>query len=183
LNNQPEHIIQGCLQNDRKYQEILYKEYYPVMIRICQRYTNDLDEAGAVYNEAMFKVFQKIGQFNHEGPFEGWVKRVVVNTCIDHCRRFTHQPVDDVQDKVATVQPHAYSRLGANEIMALIRELPKNTSLVFNLYVLEGYKHHEIAEILGISTGTSKWHLNEARKILKSKIESLSNLQFYLHAI
>lgn len=180
------HIISGCLNGDRKCQELLYKEHYPVMIRICMRFTNDLDEAGGLYNEAMIKVFNKIGQFNHDGSFEGWVKRIVINTCIDHSRRvakITYQPIDELHQEPAPVLPEVYSRLAAADIMQLVRELPKNTALVFNLHVLEGYKHQEIAELLGISDGTSKWHLNEARKILKIKIDQLLNQQLYLHAI
>lgn len=180
------HIIMGCLQGDRKCQELLYKAHYPVMIRICQRFANDLDEAGGLYNEAMLKVFNKIGQFNHDGSFEGWIKRIVINTCIDYSRRvsrITYQPVHEMYQEPAPVMPEVYARLGAADIMQLVRELPKNTSLVFNLHILEGYKHQEIASMLGISEGTSKWHLNEARKILKQKLEQLLNQQLYLHAI
>lgn len=180
------HIISGCLNGDRKCQEWLYKEHYPVMIRICQRFATDLDEAGGLYNEAMLKVFNKIGQFNHDGSFEGWVKRIVINTCIDYSRRvskITYQPIHDLYQEPTPVMPEVYARLAAADIMQLVRELPKNTSLVFNLHVMEGYKHQEIAGMLGISEGTSKWHLNEARKILKQKIDHLLNQQLYLHAI
>lgn len=185
LSYNQEHIIGGCLQGDRKSQELLYTGMYPVMIKICQRYCSDLQEAGALYNEGMLKVFGKIQQYNHEGSFEGWVKRIMVNTCIDFCRRqvkFQVKSLEHVDTESFSVAPEAYGRIGANDILALVRELPKNTALVFNLHVLEGYKHHEIAELVGITSGTSKWHLNEARKLLKQKLEKLSNSQFYLHA-
>jgi RNA polymerase sigma-70 factor, ECF subfamily len=180
------HIIKGCLEGDRKCQERLYKEHYSVMIRICLRFASDLDEAGALYNESMLKVFNKIAQFSHEGSFEGWVKRIVINTCIDYSRRvaqITYQPIHDMYQEPAPVMPEVYARLAAVDIMQLVRQLPKNTALVFNLHVMEGYKHQEIADILGISEGTSKWHLNDARKILKQKIDQLLNQQLYLHAI
>jgi RNA polymerase sigma-70 factor, ECF subfamily len=186
LASEEAHIITGCLTGDRKSQEWLYQQHYPVMIRICQRFTNDLDEAGGLYNEAMMKVFKKIDQFNHDGSFEGWVKRIVINTCIDYSRRVAHityQPVHEMYHEPAPVLPEVYARLAAADIMQLVRELPKNTALVFNLHILEGYKHQEIATMLGISEGTSKWHLNEARKILKIKIDQLLNQQLYLHAI
>lgn len=155
------------------------------MIKICQRYTNDLQEAGALYNEGMLKVFSRIHQYNFEGSFEGWMKRVVVNTCIDHCRKqakFHTVAPEFTEAGNFSVPPEAWSRMQAGELMQLVRQLPKNTALVFNLHVIEGYKHHEIAELVGITTGTSKWHLNEARKILKQKIEQLLNQQFYLNA-
>jgi RNA polymerase sigma-70 factor, ECF subfamily len=186
LASEEAHIITGCLNGDRKSQEWLYKQHYPVMIRICQRFANDLDEAGGLYNEAMMKVFKKIDQFNHDGSFEGWIKRIVINTCIDYSRRVAniiYQPIHEMYQEPTPVLPEVYGRLAAADIMQLVRELPKNSALVFNLHILEGYKHQEIATLLGISEGTSKWHLNEARKILKIKIDQLLNQQLYLHAI
>jgi RNA polymerase sigma-70 factor, ECF subfamily len=180
-----DHIISGCLRADRKSQELLYTSMYPVMIKICHRYCTDLQEAGSLYNEGMLKVFGKISQYGHEGSFEGWIKRIMVNTCIDHCRRqvkFQTKPLEHTDSESWSVSPEVYGRINAGDIMMLVRELPKNTGLVFNLHVIEGYKHHEIAELVGITAGTSKWHLNEARKLLKQKLENLSNQQLYLHA-
>ena len=145
------------------------------MIRICLRYVSgDTDHAGALFNQAMLKIFKNIGQFRHEGEFLGWVRKVVVNVCIDHCRiktKFTAIDITETKEHVLPVLPDIYHKLSAADILQLVHQLPKNTGLVFNLFVLEGYKHDEIAQILGISGGTSKWHLNEARRILKDKIE------------
>ena len=106
----------------------------------------------------------------------GWVRRIIVNTCIDHCRknvRFKTVGEDKAHEAVLPVIPEVYDRLNAHEILSLVYQLPKNSGFVFNLFVLEGYKHEEIAKILGISVGTSKWHLNEARRLLKLKLEEV----------
>lgn len=181
-----EQIIEGCLKADPKCQEELYLHCYPSMIKICSRYARDADEAGALYNEAMLKIFSNIRQFKGETVLEAWVRKIVVNTCIDHCRKqakFDYQPVNEIIERSVTIHPDIYNRLAAADVMLLIKELPGNTALVFNLYVMEGYKHEEVACILGIATGTSKWHLNEARRLLKSKLDALLKKEIYHNAI
>jgi RNA polymerase sigma-70 factor (ECF subfamily) len=166
---------------------MLYRHCYPDMIKICLRYVfGDADHAGALYNQAMLRVFTNIEQFSNRGEFLGWVRKVVVNVCIDHCRtkaRFRLIEITDSCDYVLPVLPEVYHKLSGNDILNLIYELPKNTGLVFNLFVMEGYKHGEIAALLGISAGTSKWHLNEARRLLKEKIESLFKKENLANAI
>jgi len=157
------------------------------MIRICLRYCNGQpDIAGGIYNQAMLKVFQHIDQYAGKSEFEGWVRKIVVNTCIDHCRSsvtFETTNYNEMDPNLLPIIPDAYSRIHSSEIVKLIHELPKNTGLVFNLYVMEGYKHEEIGKILGISAGTSKWHLNEARKRLKQKLETLFTKEYLANAI
>lgn len=156
------------------------------MIKLCTRYARDIDEAGAIYNEAMLKVFGRLHQYKGAGELQGWIRRIVVHTCIDHCRRqarFAHQPVEDVTDRAVTVEPDIYNRFSSGEVVKLLQQLPRNTALVFNLFVLEGYSHGEIAQLLGIATGTSKWHLNEARRLLKEKIDSVLIKKTYLNEI
>jgi RNA polymerase sigma-70 factor (ECF subfamily) len=97
--------------------------------------------------------------------------------------KFSHQPVDDISSNNITVDPDVYSRLGGNDVIRMLKELPRNTSLVFSLFVLEGYKHDEIGQLLGISAGTSKWHLNEARRLLKNKMDSIQKKEIYSNAI
>jgi RNA polymerase sigma-70 factor (ECF subfamily) len=145
-----------------------------------------MDEAAAIFNEAMLKVFKTLHQFESRGDFMGWVQRIVVNTCIDHCRRqakFTHSPIDQVPDESFSLNPDIYERLSALDVIGLLQELPRNTALVFNLFVLDGYKHEEIGQLLGISGGTSKWHLNEARRLLKHKLENLLKKEIYSNVI
>lgn len=144
------------------------------MIAICLRYTRGLsDEAGSIYNRAMLNVFQHIHEYREAGDPGAWIRKIVVNCCIDHCRCRTKFNADELSDTTDVLQviPEVYNRIAAGEVMALVHELPVNTGLVFNLFVLEGYKHGEIAKILGISPGTSKWHLNEARRLLKQKLD------------
>ncbi len=171
-------IIEACIAGDRKAEEELYRECYPHMIKVCLRYAfGDPANAGAHFNAAMLKVFRSLHQFKHEGAFLGWVRRIVVTVCIDHYRlKLAYKPVEynSTMDDVLVTVPETYARISGTEIMKLVHELPRNTGVVFNLFVLEGYKHDEIAFILGISPGTSKWHLSEARRLLKQKLDSLS---------
>ena len=156
------------------------------MLKVCIRYSRDNDEAGALYNEGMLKVFKNIGQFRNEGDFEGWIRRIMVNTCVDHCRKqakFKHQPLEAIIETSISVDPDIYQRLSGADIISLMQGLPRNTVLVFNLFVLEGYKHEEIGTLLGISGGTSKWHLNEARRLLKLKLETILKKEIYSNAI
>ena len=171
------HIIESCKKNDAVAQEQLYRQCYAGMIRICMRYASgDINEAGAMYNQAFLKVFKNIHQYKGEGEFEAWIRRIVVNTCIDHYRskiKFRAVKWSEQSADVLPVMPEVYNRISGNEIISLVNELPRNTALVFNLFVMEGYKHEEIGKMIGISAGTSKWHMNEARKLLEQKLETL----------
>jgi len=176
-----QNIIEACKQKDPQVQEKLYRHYYPPMIKLCQRYSKgNNEEAGAIYNQAMLKVFQNIHQFKGPGEPGGWIKRIVINCCIDHCRGNSQHETEELTDTADILQviPDTYNRLSANEVLDLIRELPTNTGLVFNLFVMEGYKHEEIGKLLGISAGTSKWHLNEARRLLKLKLETFFKKEY-----
>jgi RNA polymerase sigma-70 factor (ECF subfamily) len=181
-----EHIITGCLQSNSKSQELLYKYCYPEMLKVCSGYAVDNNNAAIFYNDAMFKVFNSLQQYKGEGSFMGWVRRIVVNTCIDHCRknaRYAEKELNEEHTNENSTYPEVYNTISGKEIVQLIKELPVNTALVFNLYVMEGYKHSEISERLGISVSTSKWHLSEGRRLLKDKLDSLLTKEFYLHAI
>jgi RNA polymerase sigma-70 factor, ECF subfamily len=182
VDNSPTHIINGCIAKDAKSQEKLYQYMYPEMMKVCIRYTINLEDAAMLYNEAMLKVFNKVQQYKFEGSFNGWVKRVVMNTCIDYCRKKVsynrHQYLEETKVDTIAISPEVYANLEAKEIMQLVTQLPKNTAIVFNMFVLDGYKHLEIAAVLGITEGTSKWHLNEARRLLKIKLEELNTGKF-----
>ena len=171
------HIISGCREGEARSQEALYHHCYAAFIKICFRYAGgDADIAGSLFNSAMLKVFAKIGSFRNEGEVMGWIRKIVVNCCIDHCRLKTSFNTIDLTEGIEytkPVVPEIYNRLSGNEVVALLFQLPKNTGFVFNLFVLEGYKHEEIAALLGISVGTSKWHMNEARRLLKKKLQTL----------
>ena len=156
------------------------------MIKLCFRYTKgNRDEAGTIYNQAMLKVFQNIHQYQGTGEPGAWIRRIVVNCCIDHCRSNVRAATEELSDTADILQviPDTYNRISANEVLDLIHELPAHTGLVFNLFVIEGYKHDEIGKILGISAGTSKWHLNEARRLLKLKLENLVQKEYLSNGI
>jgi RNA polymerase sigma-70 factor, ECF subfamily len=177
-------MIEGCLQQNRKSQEQLYRHCHAPMLRVCRLYVWQPQEAAALYNAAMLKVFTGIGQYANKGDLMAWVRRIVVNTCIDHCRqqaRFVTQPLEGVQEEDYAIDPDVYAQLSASDSIQLLQGLPPASAMVFNLFAIEGYKHQEIAELLGISAGTSKWHLNEARRLLKQRLQNITNLSMYSH--
>ena len=176
MTNGEEHIniVKGCQQRDRKAQEALYKAYYKVMITICLRYTKSEDDAVEVLNNGFLKVFQHIQRYEPaQASLYTWIRTIVVNSCLDFIRKKNRMQVH--QELNANVEVHVpadvVNRLKASDLLALIRTLPPSTGAVFNLYVIEGYSHKEIGGLLGISEGTSKWHLSEARKQLQQKIK------------
>lgn len=125
-------IIEGCKQQNPQSQKELYRGCHAGMFKLCIRYATDMDEAAAIFNEAMLKVFNTLHQFAGRGDFMGWVRRIVVNTCIDHCRRqakFTHSPIEQVPDDSFSLNPDVYERLSARDVISLLQELPRNTAL------------------------------------------------------
>ena len=174
------------MQQNPLSQEQLYRGCYAPMIKVCSRYANDIDEAGALYNESMLKVLTRLPQYNNKGELMAWIRRIVVNTCIDHCRRqvkFAGQSIDALHEEAIRVDPDVYKRFSGGDVIRLLQDLPRNTALVFNLFVMEGYKHDEIGQLLGISAGTSKWHLNEGRRLLKNKLDIILKNETYSNAI
>jgi RNA polymerase sigma-70 factor (ECF subfamily) len=176
-------IIEGCLRNDRRSQEAIFKLFYGKMMVVCMRYTNDRDTAQEVLQEGFMKVFEKLGAFDHKGSFEGWVRRIVANTAIDAIRRSKKNPIltdndndfkiggENPMEKQETIE---LGELKAEMAMEAIQKLSPAYRTVFNLYVLEEYSHKEIAEMLGISEGTSKSNLAKA----KMNLQKILNKQF-----
>jgi RNA polymerase sigma-70 factor (ECF subfamily) len=187
LSDIPNDIIEGCRQRNKQQQEQLYRLAYLAMMKVCLRYAADEQDAGAIYNTAMLKVFTSMEQYKAKGPVMAWIRRIMVNCCIDHCRQqlkfVTAGNLYDVAAETIHISPEAYDRFSAAETMKLLIELPGNTAIVFNLFAIEGYKHAEIAKVLHITTGTSKWHLNEARRLLKMKLDTFLKKEIYSDAI
>lgn len=159
-------------------QEQLYRHCYPEMIRVCQRYACDMDGAGIIFNNAMLRVFKNIHIYRNEGKLLGWVKTIVINCSIDFVKqqnKFREQAASNLDEYEINIPAEVLSKVSAKEIQKIIRELPKATATVFNLYIYEGFTHKQVAESLGISEGTSKWHVNEGRKLLKAKLENFIN--------
>lgn len=179
-------LIEGCLKNDRRSQEKLFKLYYGKMLGVCMRYSNDRDSAEEVLQEGFIKIFEKLERFDYKGSFEGWIRRIMANTAIDHIRKSKKDPIlsdNDEDFKLGSENPVVAKEdlefVGIKAEIALdaVRNLSPAYRAVFNLYVMEEYTHKEIAEILNISEGTSKSNLSKAKlnlqKILKEKFKNL----------
>lgn len=169
-------LINGCIKGDRIAQEKLYKHFYPKMMSMVKRYTNmyQYHLAEEILNNGFLKVFQKINTYKFEGSFEGWVRRVIYHSIFDYVRqnmKYDEKIVFIEKDEI--IQQDIAGKLHYNEIMKLVQDLSEQTRTVFNMYVIDGFSHKEISEHLHINEGTSKWHLFEARRILKSKIEKI----------
>jgi len=165
-------------------QQQLYKLYYPDMIKICYRYAGDADGAGTIYNNAMLKVFKSIGNYTDEGKLVSWIKTIVINCSIDFCKKknIFRQSVPYIPEDEIILLPEAFDRVSGKEIQEMISQLPAATATVFNLYIYDGYTHKQIAELLSISDGTSKWHVSEAKKLLKTKLEKISTNELKTNA-
>jgi RNA polymerase sigma factor (sigma-70 family) len=170
-------IVKGCIQNEMLCQQQLYRLCYPDMIKICYRYAGDADGAGTIYNNAMLRVFKNIGTYTDEGKLLSWIKTIVINCSIDFSKKknIFHRSVPYVsEENEGMLLPEAFDRVSGKEIQQMIAELPAATATVFNMYIYDGFTHKQIGEQLGISDGTSKWHVSEAKKILKTKLEKIS---------
>lgn len=167
-------IIKGCTEGHKKSQEQLYKLYSRKMYAVCLMYAKDHDTAQDILQESFIKVFQNIQTFQNKGSFEGWIRRIVVNTALERYRKnhFLY-PVSEVSDytEEASYQD-IMSDINAQDLLTIIQELTPQYRMVFNLYAIEGYSHQEISQMLSISEGTSKSNLSRARKILQEKVET-----------
>lgn len=158
-------LIKGCLKNDRKSQRNLYEHFYGYGLSICLRYSESRDEAVELLNESFMKIFMNLKKFDLTKPFTPWLRKILINTCINNFRKkkidFTTELEADHKDYSSD---NILSGITYQEILTLIRRLSPAYRAVFNLYVIEGYKHEEIAEMLNISVGTSKSNLAKAKK-------------------
>lgn len=177
--------IQGCLANNAKSQEELYKYCFDNFMKVCYRYHSNSSDASASFNKAMHTVFDKLKMYKAEGAFLGWVKKIIINTCLNDLRgRFEYSQKDINEHELISFNaiPEAYSNISEKEILQLVQELPNITRVVFNLYIMEGFNHIQISDALKIPVGTSKWHLNKARTTLKERIVEITNYQTKSHA-
>jgi RNA polymerase sigma-70 factor (ECF subfamily) len=169
-------MIQGCIRNDAQCQRLLFELFAGKMLTVCLRYAVDTLEAEDLLQESFVKVYRNLHQFKFEGSFEGWIRRIVVNTALKHCQkkkiRFDEiKPDTTVQQ--GTIEPSAYTHLGENDLLRMIHLMPEGYRLVFNLHVIEGYSHEEIAEMLNIKDSTSRSQLVKARRYLQNEIFKL----------
>lgn len=165
-------LIQNCKKQDATAQGELYKQYSRVLFAICLRYSPNYTEAEDNLQDAFITIFKKIGQYKGKGSFEGWIKRVTVNTVLQKYRKKrTFQIVDEGQIEDTAEEDVESEGIPLDFLLKIVQELPDRYRLVFTMYVMDGYQHKEIAEMLGISDGTSKSNLARGRMILKNKIE------------
>ena len=164
-------LIKQCANNDRKAQKEIYQLFAGKLFSICLKYSKNKQEAQDNFQDGFIVIFDKIGQFNFKGSFEGWLKRVMVNTVLLKYRKknVLNIVTDDIPDEVIVDVDD--DEISLDFLLNLINELPDRYRMVFNLYALDGYSHKEISEMLLIAEGTSKSNLARARAILKQKIE------------
>lgn len=172
-------LISGCRQGNRMAQKYLYERFFGKMFGIAMRYTQNQEEALDILNTSFLKVFTSLDKYQDNNNLAGWIAKIVFNTAIDHVRRNTkyRQVMNFSIEKDGMVKNDSINNLNAEDLYRLIQQLPGSSRTVFSLYVIDGYKHKEIAEILDISVGTSKWHLANARKELKAKLAAQYNYE------
>ena len=172
-------IIRRCLKNDRKAQYLLYEKYAPLLLGVSVRFTGNKAEGEDILQEAFIKIFSNLKDFKAKGSLTGWMRRIVINTAITFYHRNKkhkeHYDVDDLKEKQAGDQGLEDLDFTGEEMLGVIAGLPHGYRMVFNLYAMEGYKHKEIAEELGIDINTSKSQYSRARKIIQMKLLNMKN--------
>ena len=165
-------LIAACREGSSRAQKLLYERFAGLMLSVCMRYLRRREDAEEALIMGFTKVFRALGQYRHEGSFEGWIRRIMVNEALGLLRRKEplHMAIDDLTYDVPATAATAESQLNADDMLAVLAELPAGYRTVFNLYALEGYTHPEIGELLGISEGTSKSQLSKARAMLQRRL-------------
>ena len=171
-------LIKACINNDSKAQRLLYEKYDARFFAVCKRYFTDIQQAEDALVKGFLKIFQNLESYSFEGSFEGWMRRIMINECLMEVRKnkIFHLNVDDYSAQISSNE-EASQKIDEDDVMKLLDYLPDGCRLVFTLYVIEGYKHKEIAESLGITEGTSKSQLNLAKTKLKEMLSKSENLK------
>ncbi|MGQ9621585.1 MAG: RNA polymerase sigma factor [Bacteroidales bacterium] len=179
--NDIKEIIKGCLEGNRRDQELLYRRHSAKLYAVCLQYSENDEEARDILQEGFIKIFQNLHNYKHNGSFEGWIRRIVVNTALEKFRaRYSLYRVDDIDsinELEAEPDTEDYYGIDAADLLYIIRELPPKYRMVFNLYAIEGYSHKEISKMLNISEGTSKSNLSRARNILQRKVNLYTGIR------
>lgn len=167
-------LVAACLKGNRESQQRLYEQFAPQMLGVCYRYAHSLAEAEDFLQEAFITIFRKLHQFRNEGSLEGWIRRIVVNTCLNSIKArypvsesLDDLTIDHLNHHITEQQPN-----GEKDLISLVRALPDGYRTVFNLYAIEGYSHDEIAQMLGIKAVTSRSQYNRAREVLMKKLSA-----------
>jgi RNA polymerase sigma-70 factor (ECF subfamily) len=171
-------MIEGCIKKNAISQRMLFEQYAGRMMTVCRRYSSDHKEAEDMLQEAFIRVFLYINQYKFKGSLEGWIRQVVVNAALRvlQSRPIHFSEINEDQQVFQSVDPQALTNLSEDDLLKLISNLPDGYRIVFNLYVIEGYTHDEIAEMLNIKPVSSRTQLSKARKILKEQINPLQKI-------
>lgn len=177
LHQEQTNLISMAVENNRQAQQRIYSQYAPKMLSVCRLYVKDVHQAEDIMITAFMKVFTGLRNFENKGSFEGWIRRIMINECISHIR--VHKKVSFIEDEFYTEDAfnNIESNFNVDDIQFLIDSLPEGYKMIFNLYAIEGYKHKEIADMLGINEGTSKSQLSHARRILQEQINKMRNYE------
>ncbi len=179
LHNNESALIERAIKNDREAQRVLYDMYASKMLSVCRYYIKDMQHAEEVMLNGFFKVFSNLRSFRFEGSFEGWIRRIMVRESISFLRQQKHIefPVEDIDFK-NDYDNSLQINVEVDQLQHLIDTLPEGYKMVFIMYAIEGYKHHEIASMLQITEGTSKSQLFKARKMLQEKLQQLNKTSY-----
>ena len=167
-------IIEGCVKGDSKSQQIIYQKFYGKMLGACMRYSKDREEARDILQDGFLKVFTNIKSYSGSGSFEGWIRKIIINTALDYIRKnkqmiqyANSDYIEENAQEITEEENNDYASISKNEIMEAVQQLPTAYRTVFNMFVVDGFSHVEIANQLGINIGTSKSNLSKAKIYLK----------------
>ena len=172
--NSIKNIIKGCIKEDRRSQKELYRVFYAFSIAICTRYANNREDAASIMNEGFYKIFTQIKKFDISKPMEPWIRKIMTNTAIDfyrHNLKFAYTSDISDYEHLGDRYEQIYAKLHYDDLILMIHALSPSYRAVFNLYVIEGYNHDEIAQMLNVSIGTSKSNLFKARTKLAEMVK------------
>jgi RNA polymerase sigma-70 factor (ECF subfamily) len=174
-------IIEGCARHNRKAQQVLYDKYSRLLLGVCLRYASDKAEAEDILQDSFLKIYFNIEDYSGTGSFIGWLRKVTVNTAITHYHKNLkyryHVDIDEYVSDETGVSSFEEDYFTSDELFKVLNDLPTGYRMVFNLYAVEGYKHKEIAEMLGIDTNTSKSQYSRAKAVIREKLELLGKLK------
>lgn len=173
-------LIKGCIHEDRGSQRKLYESFYGYGMSVCLRYSRTEEEAIEILNDGFMKVFSKIRKYDSTKSFKGWLRKIMINTALDHFRKnekfYDHKKIDTAKNE--DVKFNIEEKLAYEEIIKIVQNLSSAYRVVFNMHVIDGYSHEEIAEMLGISVGTSKSNLSKARANLREMLTKIDKDEY-----
>ena len=173
-----ESLIAECIKGNQMAQKALFDSFSPKFFALCLRYMNSSYDAEDVLQEGMVKIFTKLPEYKGKGSFEGWMRRIIVNTCLDQIRKNQKLKLDvsiDKEEYKLSMNANILENMSANELIEEIKKMPPGYRVVFNMFAIEGYSHQEIAEKLGVKESTSKSQYLRARAYLKERIEKIND--------